>query len=79
MIHFVYTFCLAMPNGPYKPEHLKKTKMIPIRMTQDEFELLSKASQRFGRPISVLLREGARMYVAELEQKDEPAKGKETN
>ncbi len=59
----------------YKPAHERKSKMVPLRMTEDFFHWLETSSDRLGVPISVLLREGAKAYVRQLEQKDGPKKG----
>jgi hypothetical protein len=50
--------------------------MIPIRVSEEDSEWLEAASARFGVPISTLMREGARLYVRQLERKSEPRKEK---
>ena len=66
--------CSVAVTKPYKPDHLRKTKTVPVRMTQEDFRWLECASEHLRVPISVLLREGARVYVTQLEQKDGPGK-----
>lgn len=63
-----------MARKPYKPTHQVKARMIPIRVSDEDSEWLQRASQRFGMPISRLMREGARLYVRQLERKGEPRK-----
>ena len=48
--------------------------MVPIRMTEELFSYLERASTRHGVTVSDLMREGARVLVQQLEQKDEPGK-----
>ncbi len=59
---------------PAKPEHERKAKMVPIRMTADYFEWLQRASGRHGISMSDLMREGARVFIEQLEQKGGPGK-----
>ncbi len=59
----------------YKPVHERKTKMVPVRMTEEFFKSLQTSSARIGLPISVLLREGAKAYIRQIERKDGPKKG----
>ena len=63
-----------MPKNPYKPPHLVKTKMIPVRVSQEYWNWLTTASERLGVPISRLMREGARVYARQLERKGGPGK-----
>jgi hypothetical protein len=48
--------------------------MIPIRVSDEDSEWLQQASARFSVPISQLMREGARLYIRQLERKGEPGK-----
>jgi hypothetical protein len=50
--------------------------MIPIRVSEEDSQWLVSASERFGVPISTLMREGARLYVRQLKRKSEPRKEK---
>jgi len=65
-----------MARKPYKPAHQVRAKMIPIRVSEEDSQWLASASERFGIPISTLMREGARLYVRQLERKSEPRKEK---
>lgn len=65
-----------MARKPYKPAHLVRTRMIPIRVSEEESQWLSATSERLGIPVSNLMREGARFYAMQLEQKGEPRKEK---
>ncbi len=49
--------------------------MVPVRMTEEFFKSLQTSSARIGLPISVLLREGAKAYIRQIERKDGPKKG----
>ena len=66
--------CSVAVAKPSTPDHLRKTKTVPVRMTPENFRWIQRASERLRVPISVLLREGARMYITQLEQKDGPGK-----
>jgi len=63
-----------MAKKPYKPRHLVKSRMIPVRVSEEYSEWLYAASSRLGVPISDMMREGARVYAMQLEQKGEPRK-----
>ena len=65
-----------MARKPYKPAHQVRGKMIPIRVSEEDSQWLESASDRFGVPISKLMREGAKLYVRQLERKSEPRKEK---
>jgi len=61
-----------MKRKPYKPAHQVRARMIPIRVSEEDTLWLTSASKRFGVPISTLMREGARLYIRQLERKSEP-------
>jgi len=50
--------------------------MIPIRVSEEENQWLFATSARLGVPVSNLMREGAKVYAMQLEQKGEPRKEK---
>lgn len=50
--------------------------MIPIRISEEESQWLFATSERLGVPVSKLMREGAKVYAMQLEQKGEPRKEK---
>jgi hypothetical protein len=63
---------VAVPKNPYKGPDQVRARMIPIRVSNEEWESLHAASRRCGVPISRLMREGAVLYAKRLERKDEP-------
>jgi predicted DNA-binding protein len=68
-----------MARKPYKPSHLVRTRLFPVRVSQEEFEWLTNTSQRLGVTVADLMRNGARAYAAMLEQKGGPRKEKLQN
>jgi len=63
-----------MAKKPYIPSHLVKSRMIPVRVSEEYSQWLYAASSRLGVSISDMMREGARIYAMQLEQKGEPRK-----
>ena len=61
---------------PPKPAHLRRSKMLPIRLTADEYESLARGSQQLGVSVSDVLRHGAALYI-EMKSKDGSPKRKE--
>ena len=57
------------------PDHLKRTKLLPIRCNQVELDALREASRKHGVPISEMVREGLKSYLQKLERKGESQKG----
>ena len=68
-----------MARKPYKPSHLVRTRLFPVRVSQEEYEWLTSTSQRLGVTVADLMRNGARAYAAMLEQKGGPRKEKLQN
>jgi hypothetical protein len=67
--------CLGRPP---KPEHLVRSKILPIRLTVDEFRELESAVERLGVTVADTMRDGARLYI-QSKSKDGSSKGKEQN
>ena len=65
-----------MAKKPYKPPHQVRSRLLQIRISEKEAEWLFPAAERLGITVSSLMREGARFYARELEQKGEPRKEK---
>ena len=60
----VYTSGLRMGIGrPPKPEHLRRSKLFPLRLTPDEWAELDQAARKLGEPVAALLRKGAALYI----------------
>ena len=72
----IYLSLSCMARKPYKPEHLRKTKMVSVKMTGDFYRWLEDTSKRLKVSASVLMREGAKVYARQLEQKGGPRKEK---
>lgn len=65
-----------MAKKPYKPRHLVKLRMISIRVSEEFSEWIYSASERHGISIADLMREGAQVYVKQLERKGGPRREK---
>jgi hypothetical protein len=75
----VYTNKRRMAIGrPPKPEHLRRSKLFPLRLTPGEMEEFEKASRSLGEPVSAILRNGGRLYVRRRGKGGSQPKG-ETN
>ena len=61
---------------PPKLENLKRSKMLPLMLTQDEWASLKAASQTLGVSAAEILREGAKLYI-QTRGKDGSRKRKE--
>lgn len=72
----VYTIRPDM-GRPLKPDQLRRSKMLPLRLTNDEWVRLEGAARRLGVPVAVILREGADLYIR-TRGKDGSRKRKET-
>lgn len=74
----MYTNNLTMRTGrPPKPEHLRRTKWFPIRLTPNEMAELEKASRSLGESVASILRKGARLYIHRKGKGGSPKKGAE--
>ena len=60
----VYTITSHMGRPP-KPEHLRRDKMLPLRLTMGEWEELQEAASKLGVKVAEILREGAKLYIKE--------------
>ncbi len=57
---------------PPKPEELRRDKMLPIRLTQDEWKELLRAAKRHRISVSDLLREGAKLLIQTRDKDGSP-------
>jgi hypothetical protein len=48
---------------PPKPEHLKRSKLFPLRLTPGEITYLKRASRKLGESVAAILRKGAVLYI----------------
>ena len=48
---------------PPKPEHLRRSKLFPLRLTPGEFARYERAARKLGVTVAQLLREGADLYI----------------
>ncbi len=60
----VYTRTLGMGRPP-KPEHLRRSKLFPLRLTPSEMAALELASRRLGQTVAEIFRQGAALYIQE--------------
>ncbi len=58
----VYTITDDMGRPP-TPEAERRSKMLPIRLTNREMAALEAASRRFGESIADILRKGGLLYI----------------
>ncbi len=60
----VYTNKQRMAIGrPPKPEHLRRSKLFPLRLTPGEWTELDQAARKLGETVAAILRNGARLYI----------------
>lgn len=59
----VYTVTRCMARPP-KPEHLRRSKLFPLRLTPGEIGRYERAARKLGVTVAHLLREGADLYIA---------------
>jgi len=48
---------------PLKPEHLRRSKLFPLRLTPGEFARYERAARKLGVTVAEMLREGAEIYI----------------
>jgi hypothetical protein len=58
----VYTNTECMGRPP-KPEHLRRSKLFPLRFTPGEFARYQRAARKLGVKVAEMLREGADLYI----------------
>ena len=58
----VYTVMSRMARPP-KPEHLRRSKLFPLRLTPSEIAKLERASRSLKEPVAEILRKGAELYL----------------
>lgn len=57
---------------PPKPENLKRSKMLPLRLTEDEWNYILRASQKIGVRVSDIFRQGAVLFIHERDKDGSP-------
>lgn len=60
--HSVYTNTQCMAR-PLKPEHLRRSKLFPLRLTPGEIARYKRAARKLGVTVAEILREGADLYI----------------
>ena len=58
----VYTNTRCMGRRP-KPEHLRRSKLFPLRLTPGEFARYERAARKLGVTVAEMFREGAALYI----------------
>ena len=61
----VYTLRPVRIGRPPKPDHLRRSEMLPIRLTTAEKDEMEAAARRFEVTVADLIREGVRLYIRE--------------
>lgn len=69
----VYTNIPCMGRPP-KPEHLRRSKLFPLRLTPGEFARFERAARRLGVTVAEMLREGADLYIKSRGRDGSPKK-----
>jgi len=72
----VYTNTGCMGRPP-KPDHLRRSKLFPLRLTPGEFARYERAARKLGVTVAEMLREGADLYI-QKRGKDGSPRRKET-
>jgi hypothetical protein len=57
---YTNTQCMGRPS---KPEHLRRSKLFPLRLTPREFARYEQAARAHGVTVAAMLREGATLYI----------------
>ena len=58
----VYTIKTGM-GRPFIPEHQRRSKLFPLRLSPSETAELETASRLLGEPVAAILRKGAALYI----------------
>jgi hypothetical protein len=58
----VYTNTRCMGRPP-KPEHLRRSKLFPLRLTPGEIARYERAARKLGVTVAEMLRQGADLYI----------------
>jgi hypothetical protein len=69
----VYTNTRCMGRPP-KPEHLRRSKLFPLRLTPAEFAHYERAARRLGVTVAEMFREGAGLYIQKRGKDGSPKK-----
>ena len=54
---------------PPKPDHLRRSEVLQVRLTTSELAGLKGASRRLGEPMGDILRAGAALYISNRGEK----------
>ena len=65
---------MVRTGRPPKPKHLRRTKMVPVKLTESEWRELKRLARSVGVPLAQLMRQGARLHGRRLKGKGEPRK-----
>ncbi len=60
--HSVYTNTRCMGQPP-KPEHLRRSKLFPLRLLPGEYACYKRAARKLGVTVAEILRKGADLYI----------------
>ncbi len=63
LISFISVYTISLMARPPKPEHLRRSKMLPIRFTVAEYQALKSGAKRLDVTVSEVLREGAVLFL----------------
>ena len=73
---YVYTIKICM-GRPSKPDHLRRSKLFPLRLTPGDLARYEQAAHELGVSVAALFREGADLYILKRGKAGSPPK-KET-
>jgi hypothetical protein len=59
----VYTLRPVRIGRPPKPDHLRRSEMLPIRLTVAEKDVMEAAARKFGVTVADMIREGVQLYI----------------
>lgn len=65
---------MVRTGRPPKPKHLRRSKIIPVKLTESEWSELMGLARAVGVPLAELMRQGAKLYGRKLKGKGEPRK-----
>ena len=54
-----------MIGRPHKPENERRSKMLPLRLREDEWNYVLQASKETGISVSDIFRKGAVLFIQE--------------
>ncbi len=65
---------MVRTGRPPKPKHLKRRKMVSVKLTEAEWRELRALARSAGVPLAQLMRRGAKLYGRKLKGKGGPRK-----